>query len=154
MEETDDNAVTAATANSDEKHKERWVNLNAWVASLVASLHTGHQKEPDYSLFCIWTVRTALEQEGEVTNIAIKAAAVWFMYGAAAIWDLTTRQKSFDGEVAKPGSVEKGKSWTGFSEERWTAWVRRFARLQNSISDKMTAELVGKALQAMKSAED
>lgn len=154
MEETDDNAVTAATANSDEKHKERWVNLNAWVASLVASLRTGHQKEPDYSLFCIWTVRTALEQEGEVTNIAIKAAAVWFMYGAAAIWDLTTRQKSFDGEVAKPGSVEKGKSWTGFTEERWKAWVQRYAYLQNSISDQITAELVGKALQAMKSAED
>lgn len=103
-------AFVAASSHSDTQHQELWVNINAWTATLVASLHAKARDKPDLSLFGIWSVRSALEEQEKPPNVAVNAAAVWFEYAAGAIRDFCQKDKSFDSKVAAPGSLFKEHS--------------------------------------------
>lgn len=55
--------------------------------------------------------------------MSLKAAAVWFVYTAPVLRELSVKAKQFEGKVAKPGELFKDEGWRGFSEDRWKAWV-------------------------------
>ena len=147
---SDEVLTLAATVKSGNGQQEQWINLNAFTATLVASIHSSAVDKPDYSDFCIWTVRTALEEQEHPPDISVEAAAVWFIYAAAAMWDFCERDKSFEGKVAAPGALFKDRNWTGFSEDRWQAWAQRLDDLQDSTVDGSTAAFVQDAIAAMK----
>ena len=142
----------AATDASEQIQKDQWINLNAFTATLISSLHSSAIDRPDYSLFGIWTIRTALEDQEQPDDAAVEAAAVWLMYTASAMWDFSQQSKSFDGKVAAPGSLFKDQNWTGFSESRWNAWLQRLDDLKATSSSEGNAQLVQQALGAMSSA--
>jgi hypothetical protein len=106
---------------------------------------------PDYSLFCIWTIRTALENQDQPSKVAISAAAVWLIYASSPVWDFSQQSKAFEGKVAAPGSLFKDQSWTGFSTTRWDAWVQMLEDLRATLSEGSSAQLVQQALHAMSS---
>lgn len=126
--------------------------MNAFTATLVSSLHSSAVDRPDYSLFAIWTIRTALEDQDQPDDVSIAAAAVWLVYGASAIYDFSQQSKSFDGKVAAPGALFSGQNWTGFSSSRWDVWRQRLSDLQAALSNEDNAQLVQQALDAMSSA--
>lgn len=127
------------------------MNLNAWTSTLVSAAHTETSDKPDFSLYCIWTVRAALEQPAStsVPDVAVEAAALWFINAAAAIGDFSSQNKSFQGKVAAPGPLFKDKNWTGFSEDRWNVWTARFNELQPSLASDQAKQLVAQALDVM-----
>lgn len=129
-----------------------WINLNAWTATLLATVHANGQTSPDFSLYCIWTVRMALEEENP-SNVAIEAAAVWFVYASSSIYQMCLASKTFDGKVAKAGSLCKDREWRGFSQSRWASWVRKMNTLGQSASGGQIGELVSKASQAMRAVD-
>ncbi|KAI7286984.1 hypothetical protein KC345_g845 [Hortaea werneckii] len=143
----------AATDSSEEESKRRWVNVNAWTARLVSAARAREADKPDLSLYCIWTLRMALETEGQPSNVALSAAAVWFICAASTIWEFCVQSKSFDGKVAKPGPRSKDQEWRGFTKERWQTWMQRLtSELEGQISDGVTKQMVDQALQAMRDA--
>lgn len=129
-----------------------WINLNAWTATLVAAVQSRGLSTPDFSLYCIWTVRMALEEE-DTTDIALEAAAVWFTYASSSIYKLCLTSKQFDGKVAKPGSLFSDREWRGFSQNRWAAWMRQMDKAGQSASDGKAARPVADAGKAMKVAD-
>lgn len=144
--------MTAATKDSSIDQKDFWVNLNAWTATLVAAIQARGLKSPDFSLYCIWTVRTALEEE-HPDDVALEAAAVWFMYASPTIYQLCLTGQAFDGKVAKAGSMCKDREWRGFSQSRWAAWTHQMDKSRQSITDVKTAKAQADALKAMKAVD-
>lgn len=135
--------------DSPEEAKQHWLNLNAFAAVLLSSSH-GHQKTgPDFSLFGLWTIRTALEEHDRPSIISIEAAAVWFVSAAPPLFKLCKDEKSFDGKKARAGSRFQDKAWTGFSIERWRAWATAFSDFHGQGLSKRGEALVTQASRNM-----
>lgn len=143
--------MAAATANSDEIHQIAWINLNAFVATLTASSEKRKLEPSDFSLYCIWTVRDALEQQDGASEIAVQTAAVWFICASPAIWTFCSQEKAFEGKLARPGTEFASREWKGFDKDRWTSWEVRFRNIvKNPDLQEKTKKLVNDALAAMR----
>jgi hypothetical protein len=117
---------------------------------VVSAAHKLSRDQPDVSLYGIWTIRTALEEQTDsVSNVATAAAALWLRNAASTIWDLSRQGKTFDGKVAKPGSLLSDQDWRGYSRDRWRAWEQRLVDIQGQVTDSDTADLVEQARRAM-----
>ncbi|KAK0243770.1 hypothetical protein EDD85DRAFT_760496 [Armillaria nabsnona] len=138
--------------------RERWVNLNAFVARLTAA------RVYDFELYAIWQLRDALEEPieesgeevtGSSFDAKIPAAVQWILYCGELIY---TSKREYEhgprvGDPAKGGELWKGDK-RGFCEERWDFWKNRFAELQHY--EKLLPEtraLAGKAIQVMEGIE-
>lgn len=75
----------------------------------------------DFSLYAIWTLRSAYEQN-ETDATAVEAAKMWFLYAKEAMEKLSHDGKSFEGPIAKAGEKYADRDWKGFSEERLVVW--------------------------------
>lgn len=116
----------------------------------MAAAHSKANGKPDFSLYCIWTVRDGLEEDLEmVTEVSIAAASTWFVFAAPTIAELCRQGKSFEGKMAKGGFSFQDQGWTGFSQARWQAWEQKLKEVQSRVSDKSTKELVEQAIEAM-----
>ncbi|KAI6897194.1 hypothetical protein D0869_13368 [Hortaea werneckii] len=143
----------AASDSSEEESKQHWININAWTARLVSAAHAREADKPDLSLYCIWTLRMALETEEQPSNVSLSAAAVWLIYAAPTIWEFCMQRKTFDGKVAKPGPRSNDQEWRGFTRERWQTWMQRLvSELDGQISDGVTKQMVVQARRAMSDA--
>lgn len=145
--------LPAATDHSHHHARTAWLNLNAFTATLVATIHARKAPLPpssDFSLYGIWTIRMALEDNEDQTKIdqiSVEAAAAWFAYAAPALWDLSREGKDFDGKIAKQGQAMQGKEWRGFGKERWQVWEEKLGACGKK-------DLVAKAREAMKEAKE
>lgn len=145
------NRFLAASSNSDQKHQVAWINLNAWTATLTVSSQSRKLQPSDFSLYCIWTVREALEQQEQAPEVAVQTATIWFIYAAPTIWSFCQEQKSFDGKLAKPGPEFSSREWRGFEKDRWTSWEVGFKHIAGREGlDEKTGKLVKDAVTAMK----
>ncbi|PVH86898.1 hypothetical protein DL98DRAFT_510361 [Cadophora sp. DSE1049] len=98
-----------------------WINLNAFVARLTALSLSLSIPAFDFSLYAIWTLRSAFEtSKGDAA--AVEAAKMWFLYAGEAIEQLSRDGKSFEGPIAKAGEKYPDMEWKGFSEERLAVW--------------------------------
>lgn len=145
---------SAATDSSHHHVRTAWLNLNAFAATLVATIHSRNldiNPSGDFSLYAIWTIRMALEdhdaQQEKLDKTSLQAAAAWFAYAAPALWDFSSRGKEFEGKVAKQGGAMQGKEWRGFGAERWEAW-------EQGLDASGEDELVKKARDAVKAAKE
>ncbi|KAH6672164.1 hypothetical protein B0J14DRAFT_68293 [Halenospora varia] len=108
------------TGNKDDFSAEQWSNLNAFVARLTA-LSTSTPAF-DFSLYAIWTLRSAFEGTNKVSSADIEAAKVWFKYAKHIVEQLSHEKKTFEGPIAKGGDKYRNKEWKGFSDERLAVW--------------------------------
>lgn len=143
---------TAPEDNSSAGQQRMWINLNAWTATLVTAVQDKGQSTPDFSLYGIWTIRMALEEKIP-SHTAIEAAAVWFIYAAPSIHQMSLESKTLDGKVAKPGALCKDRDWRGFCQSRWADWTRQMKELQKSEDSDEVSGLVAEALEAMRAAD-
>lgn len=111
---------------------------------MTALAHSKTNDNPDLSLFCVWTVRQALEEQ-DCSDVAVAAAAAWFVYAAPTVYDFCQKGKSFEGKVARPGSAFQDQSWTGFTQDRWAAWKQKMGDVQGQVSDSTTVQLLEQA---------
>ena len=147
----------------DTKTRDTWINVNAFIARLTATAvneHGGERQEYgalDFSLYGIWSLRSALEEElsnlpGKTTiDASVGAAAVWILYAGPALKGLSESEKSFSGKVAKPGFNCKDKEWRGYTKDRWQLWTENLAQTEDMVQDGGIKELVKKAVETMKS---
>lgn len=150
--DTTDLILPAATKDSNAEQQDLWLNLNAWTATLVATVQAKGLTSPDFSLYCIWTVRMALEEEGPA-DVTLEAAAMWFLYASSSIYQLCMAGKTFDGKIAKPGIVFKDREWRGFSQSRWATWIHQMDKARESSSDEKVGKILADAMTAMKAAD-
>ncbi|KAL2060115.1 hypothetical protein VTL71DRAFT_9937 [Oculimacula yallundae] len=128
-----------------------WINFNAFAARITA------ESKPDdcmdYSLYCIWSLRSALEDaasEEKITSAILKAAAMWMIYAAREIHQRVVDEQTYDGRMAIGGRDVDGKEWKGHSKERWQAWYERFEKRKDGAGDEEMKRVIGEALEKMR----
>jgi hypothetical protein len=116
----------------------------------VAAVHKSENKNPDFTLYCIWSVRSALEADktGSHSDVAVAAAAMWFIFASPTLHELSSQKKSFEGRMAAAGPAFADQDWKGFSLPRWQTWIERLRELQDHVSDSVTKQLVQQALES------
>lgn len=146
----------------DTKTRDTWINVNAFVARLTAAAVNAHGGERqdytalDYSLYGIWSLRSALEEDLSVlpakttSDASIGAAAVWMIYAGPTLKGLSGSDKTYSGKAARAGFKYKDQEWRGYNKDRWEAWTKEFSQAKDLVQDDSTRELVEKALKVMK----
>ncbi|TVY21112.1 hypothetical protein LARI1_G001961 [Lachnellula arida] len=99
---------------------EQWCNLNAFAARLTSV----SESIPafDFSLYAVWTLRTAFEGTEGPSSTDADAAKVWFLYAKDIIERLSWEEKTFHGKKAKGGEKYKDEEWRGFNPQRLEVW--------------------------------
>lgn len=148
----------APEAHASEPEIDAWANVNFFFARIT------EKGLVDLSLFAIWNMRDALENEQhddvegtavQKYNVHVPAATSWIFGMGRALYtkekDLTPTDRKY-GNPAKGGDLWKGKA--EFSKERWAFWKERLAFVSklDEISDK-TKNISRDALEAMERAE-
>jgi hypothetical protein len=104
-----------------------WANLNAFTAQLtVAGI--------DYSLYAIWALRLALEDDGTVYEAQaglaqlLPAAVEWLRLAGPQLASLAARENSWAyGDSPGPLCRQAGITEGGFTTRRWDFWLTRLA---------------------------
>ncbi|CAG8954380.1 hypothetical protein HYFRA_00006006 [Hymenoscyphus fraxineus] len=118
------------TGDKNELPAEQWSNLNAFLARLTS--HSPSIPAFDFSLYAIWQLRSAFEDESGGSEADVDAAKLWFVYAKGLIEKLSKEGKSFDGnnnKIARGGDKYRDREWKGFNLERLEIW-------QNALKDQ------------------
>lgn len=155
--------VDPCDATLDSKQRERWVNLNAFLAQLTqsADIHYPLPSEEvrysalDKSLRAIWTMAMALENERPPASLgdtaAMEAACQWFIYAAERLWVNVLNNRTYP-EVAGagPGKRYEEEGWTGYTGERWGIWEEALNEAKAKCEDERMSKLIDTALASLK----
>lgn len=145
----------------DAKTRDAWINVNAFVARMTAAAvneHGGERQDYgalDYSLYGIWSLRSALEEEREklpsktTIDASVGAAAAWILYAGPTLKGLSDSNKTYSGKVAKPGSKFKDQEWRGYTKDRWQLWKKELVQAKSLVQDDSVQGLVQQALAVM-----
>ncbi|EAW12875.1 DUF3632 domain-containing protein [Aspergillus clavatus NRRL 1] len=109
-----------------------WINLQAFTARLMS------RRDPSLSLFAVWSLRSALEEElkGAERDGEVAAATMWMLYGGQALFEQSNDAvKTEEMErMMKPGPLYAGQGQ--LCAERWQFWNRRLGELQEEVSEE------------------
>ncbi|PQE20097.1 ras GTPase activating protein [Rutstroemia sp. NJR-2017a BBW] len=134
-----------------ESEKTSYENQNAFLAQLLATSNVNTRPDEfetlDASLFALWVLRDAFENEGNKSNdLAIRSACWWLVFAAENLWfNVVNKRNMPDGPVVGGDLYEK-KGWVGFNRERWEIWREG---LRNADRGRETGKLVKDALACM-----
>ncbi|OBT97215.1 hypothetical protein VE01_04624 [Pseudogymnoascus verrucosus] len=111
---------TPSTGSANDFSASQWRNINAFLARLTSL----SQSTPtfDFSMFGLWTLRSAFEGTGEASSADVDAAKVWFEYAEDVLTKLSNEGKSFPAKVGAGGGSYADKGWTGFNPDRLKVW--------------------------------
>jgi hypothetical protein len=97
-----------------------WANLNAFAAQLTAG-------GIDFSLYGIWALRDALEQDGHEVSQVLPAAVQWLRCAGPELASLTLEGADSSEGAAWLGPLctQAGLTDLGFTTRRWNFWKSR-----------------------------
>ncbi|KAL0934946.1 uncharacterized protein CTRU02_209537 [Colletotrichum truncatum] len=147
--------VTDASASKEERAS--WDNLAAFLAQLTAraSIDRTRSDPLDFSMFGLWALRTAFEEEHPAeadTEAAVRQAYLWIQYAGDTLKKLSVDGYKLEERTGIAGTkYEETKDWKGFNQERWDLWTDEFKTAQTSSSDSKLKDDAAKAVNIMKS---
>jgi hypothetical protein len=112
--------IAPGTGSKDDLSTTQWCNINGFLARLTS--FSSSIPLFDFSLYAIWTLRSAFESTNDVPAAEKDAAKVWFLYAEDTIDRLSREEKTFDGKIAKAGDKFKDRDWRGFNAQRMEIW--------------------------------
>ncbi|KAK1704895.1 hypothetical protein CaCOL14_009319 [Colletotrichum acutatum] len=150
------NFDTSDTSASAEE-KASWTNLSAFAAQLTARADLTNPQDPfDFSLYGLWALRAAFEEEdagseGGKDVIATRIAYQWTNHAVGALHDLSMKKRNFEGKSGKPGSKYADREWKGLNEERYGLWADSITSISQTASDDEARALAKEAAAKMTS---
>ena len=118
MRETWNDAPPAMSAGS-------WANLNAFAAQLTAG-------GIDFSLYGIWALREALEDDDSEISVVLPAAVQWFRCAGPALASLARKGAGVlhgGADRLGPLCTQAGLTDGGFTTRRWSFWQSRLEEI-------------------------
>ena len=106
----------------------------------------------DYSLFGLWVLREAFEDAGKEQTPgdgAMRAACMWMLYAAGALWRNSKAGRQVEGNMGIGGGEYAERGWTGFAEERWGVWKEGFVAAEKTCDDERVRLLLRDAIRQM-----
>ncbi|KAK1475982.1 hypothetical protein CTAM01_15553 [Colletotrichum tamarilloi] len=143
-----------ASASAEEKAS--WTNLSAFAAQLTARADLTNSQDPfDFSLYALWALREAFEEDFaaasvERNSIATRLAYQWLSYAPDALHDLSVKGRDFDGKSGKPGSKFADREWKGMNEARYGVWADSITSISQTASDEEVRALAKEAAAKLK----
>ena len=121
-----------------------WANLNAFAAQLTAA-------GIDFSLYAIWALREALEEDGHDVSQVLPAAIQWFRQAGSVLASLALERAADAHRRDQVGQLcrESGLIEHGFTIRRWDFWSSRLEAI--AATGGKTAEKAREGLQYMRS---
>jgi hypothetical protein len=105
---------------------ESWANLNAFAAQLTLG-------GIDFSLYAIWALRDALEDDEYELALVLPAAVQWLRLAGPALAALARKGATYQiGDHAGPLCRRAGLTAAGFSTRRWEFWRNRLEEIAAS----------------------
>jgi hypothetical protein len=101
-----------------------WANLNAFAAQLtVAGI--------DFSLYGVWALRDALEQDERDVSMVLPAAVQWFRCAGPVLASLALNGVAHPqrADWLGPLGTKAGLTDPGFTTRRWNFWKSRLEEL-------------------------
>ena len=97
-----------------------WANLNAFAAQLTVA-------GVDFSLYAIWALRAALEEDSPDLRRVLPAAVEWFRHAGPELASLAVQRAAYAHGSDQGGTLCLGAGLAdrGFSVGRWNFWRRR-----------------------------
>lgn len=140
-------------SDQENSKTQKYNNLAAFLARLTVVAHTKCVMELDFSLFALWDLRSAFEEEYEAETKAlpehayatgaILQASVWMLHCPDVIRDHCKEQKNFPDRNGVAGKkYELEHDWKGYNEERWRIWKAGFQDAQSwVVGDSVKAKI-------------
>jgi hypothetical protein len=106
----------------------------------------------DGSLFALWEIREALEEEigsKAAANCYISVASEWVITSGKQLYNEVLKAEPQDerqARIMQGGSLYNGEP--GFCQKRWQFWKLRFSQLKDEV-DKDVAEIAQQAICVM-----
>lgn len=149
----------------DSGQRDRWVNLNAFLAQLTQAADICYPPPTeevrfsplDKSLRAIWTMAMALENERPLTSLgdtaAMEAACQWFIYAAERLWANVLNNRTYpEAAGAGPGKRYKEEGWSGYTRQRWAIWEDALKGARTSCENDRMGKLIDDALAGLRRA--
>ncbi|KFY04839.1 hypothetical protein O988_00488 [Pseudogymnoascus sp. VKM F-3808] len=108
------------TGSADDFSASQWRNINAFLARLTSL--SPSVPAFDFSMFGLWTLRSAFEATNEPSTAEADAAKVWLEYAGDVLTKLSKEEKSFPAKIGAGGGTFADKEWKGFNPERLQVW--------------------------------
>ncbi len=107
-----------------------WANLNAFAAQLTVA-------GVDFSLYAIWALREALEEDSPELPLVLPAAVEWFRHAGPVLASLAVQRAADADGRDQAGRLcrEAGLADRGFSVGRWNFWRRRLEDISAAGGD-------------------
>ncbi|GIK07663.1 hypothetical protein Aspvir_003329 [Aspergillus viridinutans] len=150
-------------ATLDSKQRDRWANLNAFLAQLTQAADIRYPPAGeevrfsplDKSLRAIWTMAMALENERPPASLgdtaAMEAACLWFIYAAERLWANVLNNRTYpDVAGAGPGKRYEEEGWTGYTRERWGIWEDALKEARAACENERMWKLIDDALASLR----
>ncbi|GES65082.1 hypothetical protein ATEIFO6365_0009057700 [Aspergillus terreus] len=150
-------------ATIDSEQRDRWVNLNAFLAQLTQAADICYPPPTekvrfsplDKSLRAIWTMAMALESERPLTSLgdtaAMEAACQWFIYAAEQLWENVLNNRTYpEAAGAGPGKRYEEEGWSGYTRQRWAIWEDALKGARISCENDRMGKLISDALAGLR----
>ncbi|KAN0070921.1 Protein of unknown function (DUF3632) domain containing protein [Elaphomyces granulatus] len=124
-----------------------WLNLNSFTA------HMTNEGLIDGSIFGLWKIRRALEEENDakaIANCHISVASEWMIRSGTQFYSEVLNAAPLDERQARitmGGDLYKGK--VGFCQERWDFWKFRLSMVNEDDVDEDVAKMAQQAVRTM-----
>ncbi|KAL2163569.1 hypothetical protein VTH06DRAFT_5627 [Thermothelomyces fergusii] len=128
----------------------RWENWTAFLAQLTAR-STGEGSDPfDFSIFALWALRSALEEEGgSASKPAVRLASLWVRFAGERLRKLSADGRDLPGNMGASAGKYGQRGWKGFNEERWKAWAGELKAAQATLGPDETIEGAAKLMEEL-----
>jgi hypothetical protein len=111
---------------------------------------TGLATEFDMSLYALWMLRDAFEEEearNGLSRTAVRIAALWIRYAGELLRKLAAaEQQMYPERLGASLGKYREREWTGFNEERWEVWREGLKAAREQFGDD---EVIKAAVEAM-----
>ena len=87
-------------------------------------MNAGAPNPFDFSLYGLWTLRSAFESStgGGYNPDLVAAAETWITYAGSVLIKLSIQRHEFEGRLGRAGDSCK-ENWTGYCRERLNVWL-------------------------------
>ncbi|KAL2167674.1 hypothetical protein VTG60DRAFT_935 [Thermothelomyces hinnuleus] len=128
----------------------KWENWTTFLAQLTAR-SAGEGSDPfDFSLFALWALRDALEEEGRsASKPAVRLASLWVRFAGERLRKLSAIARDLDGNMGSSAGKYGQRGWKGFNEDRWKAWADELKAAQATLGPDETIERAVKLMEEL-----
>lgn len=130
--------------------RSKFENWTAFLAQLTARSAADDDSPFDFSLFALWSMRSAFEEDGGAdSETAVKLAALWVRFAGEHLRKLSADGERLPQNCGLPGSKYAECGWRGYNNDRWKAWTDELKVAQSKLAPDETIQAASELMDTL-----